>query len=227
MAAPPLPQTPSAGTQPSQGASAVGSGAPSPTVGTPQSPAAGGNITSSSLEQRRVALLLDINLDLLQEINRLQAQGKGGATSPQHLQQLKSTGQPVAMASEEYIQCMRRVQANMSYLVPLHSGTPAKKPPGPVHMTPPPHLAAQLAVKYEQLKEAFPGWPGYDHRMSGSGPAGGNLHMGGGSGTGGIGSPTANTAPTNMTMPMNMNMNMNMNMGMNLNGMNAPTPTQL
>ena len=78
------------------------------------------------------------------------------------------------MASEDYIQCLRRVQANLAYMMPKAQPgqhNESKALPGPAHMTAPPHLP-QLKDKYEQLKEVFPDWPGYDHRSAQSG--GGN-----------------------------------------------------
>ncbi|KAF2173891.1 hypothetical protein M409DRAFT_62120 [Zasmidium cellare ATCC 36951] len=156
MAAPPLPQTPGNQQAPASNA------APSPM--SPQSPG------SQNREQQRIGLLFDINVELLQEVRRLQAEGHGGAISPQQLMQLRNEGKPDKMASDEYIQCLRRVQANLAYLMPKASSDPsgqaqAKAPPGPAHMTPPPHMA-QLQPKYEQLRELFPGWPGMDQRPS-------------------------------------------------------------
>lgn len=151
MAAPPLPLTPS--TQAAPGSSTADS-SPRP----PLSP------SSQNREQERVSLLLDINLDLLQEVNRLQAEGKGGATSPQQQIQLKQLGQPDHLATEEYIQCLRRVQANLGYLMPKAQNDPQKTPQGPMHMTPPPHMP-QLQPKYDLLLSLFPGWSGLDNRL--------------------------------------------------------------
>ncbi|KAI7489779.1 hypothetical protein KC357_g2139 [Hortaea werneckii] len=154
MAAPPLPQSPAHAQQP------AGSSA-SPVPGTPQSPSSHGR------EQQRIALLLDINMDLLQEVHRLQAQGKGGAISPQQMAQLKNEGKQADMASEEYMQVLRRVQANLAYLMPKAQNDSAKTPPGPAHMTPPPHMP-HMQSKYDQLFELFAGWQGFDRRQSGA-----------------------------------------------------------
>lgn len=154
MAAPPLPQTPGNQQAP------VNNTAPSPI--SPQSPG------SQHREQQRISLLFEVNVELLQEVNRLQAEGHGGAISPQQLMQLRNEGKPDKMASDEYIQCLRRVQANLAYLMPKASTDPsgqAKAPPGPAHMTPPPHMS-QLQARYEQLRDLFPGWSGLDHRPS-------------------------------------------------------------
>lgn len=150
MAAPPLPQTPSNRQQ----------AASSDTASSPQTPQSPGN---QNREQQRVALLLDINVELLHEVNRLQSEGKGGATSPQIQAQMKSQGQPSDFASDEYMQVLRRVQANLGYLMPTAQGDQQKVPKGPVHMTPPQHMP-QLQSKYDQLQELFPDWPGMDRR---------------------------------------------------------------
>lgn len=75
--------------------------APSPTA--PQSPC------TQNREQQRVTLLLEINNELLQEIDRLQGDGQGGVISQQQPQQLRNDGQPEKPASELYISTMRRV----------------------------------------------------------------------------------------------------------------------
>jgi hypothetical protein len=155
MAAPPLPQTPNAVQH--AGASAAVS---------PQAPQSPG---TQAREQKRVDMLLEINIDLLQEINSLQSQGRGGAMNPQHQLQLRQLNMDDSMAAEEYIQCLRRVQANLAYLAPRADAQQAfKAPPGPAHMTPPVHMP-QLQSKYEQLRELFPGWAGNDARMAQAG----------------------------------------------------------
>ncbi|KAK5131166.1 hypothetical protein LTR08_001252 [Meristemomyces frigidus] len=154
MAAPPLPQTPGSAQQ----ALSTGS-APSP--GTPQSPG------SQSRDQQRVALLLDINAELLQEVSRLQSEGKGGASNPQQQALLKAQGQPMDLATDDYVQVLRRIQANLGYLMPKAQNDQQKAPKGPAHMTPPPHMP-QLQPRYDQLQEIFPDWQGYDRRPSAS-----------------------------------------------------------
>lgn len=59
---------------------------------------------SQAREKERLALLLDINVELLQEINKLQAQGQGGAMNPQQAALYKANGQSDKMASDLYIQ---------------------------------------------------------------------------------------------------------------------------
>jgi hypothetical protein len=68
------------------------------------SPSAAASPANLSQEKERIALLLDINVELLQEMHRLQAQGKGGATSQSAAAHLKSQGLPDALASDEYTQ---------------------------------------------------------------------------------------------------------------------------
>jgi len=130
----------------------------SPTPPSPGSPGSG------TIEHQRAALLLDINLSLLQEVSALQAAGKGGATSPQQAAQLIAQGQPGDLAAPEYIDVLRRVQANIAYLAPRASGDTSKMVKGPAHMTPPAHMP-QLQAKYDRLRELFPGWVGYDLRQ--------------------------------------------------------------
>lgn len=75
----------------------------------PRSPA------SDAREKERLELLLEINLELLQEMQKLQGQGKGGA-SPSHAQLLKDQGQTAQMASEEFIQYTTCVSEDLGYI---------------------------------------------------------------------------------------------------------------
>ncbi|KXL49273.1 hypothetical protein M433DRAFT_141629 [Acidomyces richmondensis BFW] len=155
MAAPPVPPTP-----------AVSTTAPNPPTASskPPTPPYPSNPDGGSIEQQRAALLLDINISLLQEVNALQAAGKGGATSPQQAAQLIAQGQSGDLAAPEYVDVLRRVQANIAYLAPRASGDVSKMVKGPAHMTPPAHMP-QLQPKYDRLRELFPGWLGYDLRQ--------------------------------------------------------------
>ena len=138
--------------------------------GTPLSPQA------ASRERARVMVLLDINSHLLQEVVALQSQGKAGSgpaqaqpspTSPTSAtepsggvmnspDQSKQT--PNKPASQEYADCMRRLQANLSYLAAIAD---AKKkasgnlPAGPAIMVPPPHLQSVFEL-YKNLNKLFP-----------------------------------------------------------------------
>lgn len=152
---------------------------PLPSVQQPQSP--------ESLEQdkSRVCVLLKINAYLLQEVVSLQGQGKAGGP-PSSLPQQSPTQETGAASpasasdpsnplnnspidptrppgskppSPEYIECMRRLQANLSYLAAIAD---AKKkaagtvPVAPAIMTPPPHFAAVREL-YTQLNALFQG----------------------------------------------------------------------
>lgn len=163
MAAPPLPLTPQSQQQ-------AGTHDAIPAITTPKSPRSPG---AQSREAARVQLLLGINRELLEEVQRLQDSGKGGAISQQQVLQFRNEGKPDKMASDEYIQCLRRVQANFAYLMPKaqsaggqSSANESKLLPGPAHMTPPPHMPESMKERYEQLKELFPEWQGLDQRMA-------------------------------------------------------------
>lgn len=136
----------------------------SASIASPKSPQSPGTQTR---EQQRISLLLSINVELLEGVNRLQQNGSGGAISLQQQMQLQQAGKDGKMASDEYIQCLRRVQANLAYMMPkAQKGQDESKiQPGPAHMTPPRHMP-QLKERYEQLKELFPGWQGLESRMS-------------------------------------------------------------
>lgn len=84
--------------------------------------------------------------------------------NPQQLSAQKASGGPDKVASEDYIQCLRRVQANLAYLAPrADANMNPKAPPGPAHMTCPPHLAdGEVGGLYAQLRELFQGWIGLD-----------------------------------------------------------------
>ncbi|KAF4300978.1 hypothetical protein GTA08_BOTSDO10675 [Botryosphaeria dothidea] len=131
--------------------------------GTPANKPGAGMPTSPGQLQRereQVTLLLDINRELLQETLRLQEQGKGGLmTNPPPGQDGDGTKQ---MASKEYIECLRRLQANLSYLATFADRVqnPNKPvPPGPAIMTIPAQPQA-LNEMYTKLQTLFPGWKG-------------------------------------------------------------------
>ena len=158
MAAPPLPNTPS---NPSN--------LPSPNLNSP--PKTPLSPTSSSREQQRIAHLFTLNSLLIAEINALQAAGQGGVLNPTQAEAARQKGASDKMASEDYIHTMRRVQANLQYL--MHKQQPAaggegnasgKQLPGPAIMTAPPHLGERLKAEYDRLRELFPEWSGLDGR---------------------------------------------------------------
>ncbi|QQK46273.1 pro-apoptotic serine protease nma111 [Penicillium digitatum] len=112
-------------------------------------------------EKARVTALLDINSALLQEVVNLQAAGKAGpasnpdtnSPSSEQLDASKAHQKP----SPEYIECMRRLQANLAYLATIADR--AKKaggvvPQTPAIMTPPPNLPTVNEL-YARLNELF------------------------------------------------------------------------
>jgi len=114
-------------------------------------------------EKERVTLLLEINVELLQEIHNLQAQGKGGAQNAAQAEALRSKGLPDTAASQEYIQILCRLHANLGYLCAQSDlqkpGSKAPHPPS--FMKAPPNMPA-LEDKYTELRRLFPGWVGRD-----------------------------------------------------------------
>ncbi|KAJ5623582.1 hypothetical protein N7490_012187 [Penicillium lividum] len=95
-------------------------------------------------EKVRMTTLLDINSTLLEEIVNLQTLGKAGS--------LNADG-TAPKPSQEYIDCMRRLQANLSYLASITDKQ--KRLPAPALMTPPPSLPV-LNDLYQKLNELFP-----------------------------------------------------------------------
>lgn len=129
---------------------------------------------AAARERARVTILLDINSALLQEVVNLQANGKAGPasnqasatgspSSPQDAQK-PSNGSDTAKAApptgkptQEYVDCMRRLQANLAYLATVADRakkTGATGPQTPAIMTPPPHLPS-INQLYASLNELF------------------------------------------------------------------------
>jgi hypothetical protein len=127
------------------------------------SPSAGGSPVNTSQEKERISLLLEINLELLQEMHRLQAEGKGGATSPQAAAHLKREGLPDALASEEYTQINLRLHSNLGYVCSQTDNQSkfGAAPHPPSYVTAPPNMP-QLEPKYNRLRSLFAGWTGRD-----------------------------------------------------------------
>lgn len=135
-----------------------------------QQPAAT-NPQASAKEEERVTTLLEINSHLLQEVMNLQAQGKAGPASQQ------SPTSPISGAdntnagptspndpsksqppSQEYADCMRRLQANLAFLAAIADASrkaTGTRPVGPAIMVPPPHLTSVHPL-YQKLKALFP-----------------------------------------------------------------------
>ncbi|KAM5468429.1 hypothetical protein MferCBS49748_003476 [Microsporum ferrugineum] len=129
---------------------------------------------AAARERARVTILLDINSALLQEVVNLQASGKAGPasnqpsatgspSSPQDTQKSSNgpdSAKPAAPAgkpSQEYVDCMRRLQANLAYLATVADRakkTGATGPQTPAIMTPPPHLPSVNQL-YASLNELF------------------------------------------------------------------------
>lgn len=116
---------------------------------------------AAAREKARVTILLDINSALLHEVVNLQAAGKAGSApnADSNADQGSDTPKPAPQKpSPEYIECMRRLQANLSYLATIAER--AKKPGGaapqaPAILTPPSNVPAVNHL-YNKLNELFP-----------------------------------------------------------------------
>ncbi|EEP78162.1 predicted protein [Uncinocarpus reesii 1704] len=133
----------------------------------------------SAREKARVTVLLDINSALLQEVVNLQSSGKTGvsnqpATTPAQDQQTTASptepsasqsqgsgsqpAKPATKSTQEYVDCMRRLQANLAYLATVADRakkTGVAAPLAPAILTPPPSMPSLIAA-YTQLNELFP-----------------------------------------------------------------------
>ncbi|KAH9861775.1 hypothetical protein J1614_011528 [Plenodomus biglobosus] len=109
--------------------------------------------------QDRMATLLEINSILIKEVCDLQVQGKAGQVGP------TPDGKPDGdkpQPSKEYVEYMRRLQANLAYLA--QSAEKTHKPgqqlqPGPAIMVAP-SSPIELVNLYVKLQDLFPGWKG-------------------------------------------------------------------
>lgn len=101
-------------------------------------------------EKIRVITLLDINSTLLQEITNLQAAGRAGSSA-----QVDGTNgiQAAQKPSQEYIDCMRRLQANLTYLASITDKQ--RRLPAPAILTPPPNTPTLNEI-YKKLNDLFP-----------------------------------------------------------------------
>jgi len=104
-----------------------------------------------SREKERFALLLDINHELLYESIQIQttqqelkkehaAEGNPGERKPTEEETL---------LQQDYLQCMRRLQANLTYMAALADRKPeVKVPPCPAYLSAPPlNLSAKLRAQ--------------------------------------------------------------------------------
>ncbi|RBA16781.1 hypothetical protein FPRO05_01505 [Fusarium proliferatum] len=142
------------GQQPQQPVSAGLSTPQTPTFSTNQGPAANGTLTAAPLspgtesrDKERFALLLDINHELLYESIQIQA------TQQELKKESAAAGNPAdkkpteeeTQLQQDYLQCMRRLQANLSYMAALADRKPeVKVPPCPAYLTAP---ALTLSLK--------------------------------------------------------------------------------
>jgi len=129
------------------------------------------NPQAAAREEERVITLLEINSHLLQEVMNLQAQGRAGpagrqsptspnlgsdgATAESNVPNDSSRSQP---PSQEYADCMRRLQANLAFLAAIADASrkaTGTRPVGPAIMIPPPHLTSVHPL-YQKLKALFP-----------------------------------------------------------------------
>ncbi|KAH6607690.1 cyc8-general repressor of transcription [Trichoderma cornu-damae] len=131
------PQTPTFSSHPPGGMAVP------PASAVPMSP------TTETLEKERFALLLDINHELLyesiqiqttqQELKREQAAINGNIPD-------RKPTEEENLFQQDYLHCMRRLQANLSYMAALADRKPeVKGPPCPAYLSPPPlNLALRL-----------------------------------------------------------------------------------
>lgn len=135
---------------------------------------------SIAREKLRVSVLLEINAHLLQDVVSLQTQGKTGFTSASQPQQSptqdsppnSATGEhhpgstnnspvdpskPTKPVSPEFVEDMKRLQANLSYLAALADRNKRNvMSNGPQIMAPPQHLKSVYDL-YKKLIALFPG----------------------------------------------------------------------
>ncbi|KAH0536158.1 hypothetical protein FGG08_006945 [Glutinoglossum americanum] len=121
-------------------------------------------------EKERVTLLLEINRELLQEVVNLQASGKAGMPGQppgQTTSQEKETKdekdgtdgqQTKPVPDKAYLECMRRLQANLAYLAAMadRSHKPGPIPTFPAIMIAPTEMPS-LSEPYRKLLALFPG----------------------------------------------------------------------
>ncbi|KAJ5621379.1 hypothetical protein N7528_006162 [Penicillium herquei] len=139
-----LPQSAQPGTPQSQGA---GQTLPQNQMQSPSPAQLQAQAQAVARERVRITTLLDINSTLLEEVMNLQKSGK--ATLSQN-----ADGVPIPQKpSQEYIDCMRRMQANLVYLA--NTTDKQKRMPIPAIMSPPPNVPA-LNESYQKLNELFP-----------------------------------------------------------------------
>jgi hypothetical protein len=123
-----------------------------------------------SIDKQRVSLILEINSYLLEQIQALQAEGKGGDVQSPQAANSSADGstEQQKKPSREYVEPLRRMQANLAYLASLaerHQKPNANHPPWPQVMTAPPG-DEKLAGMYARLQGLFPMWKAHQQRMA-------------------------------------------------------------
>jgi hypothetical protein len=114
---------------------------------------------AAAREKARVSVLLEINSTLLQEVVNLQAAGKAG-TAPAtdaNAEQGDAPKPAPQKPSQEYIECMRRLQANLAYLATIaeRAKKPGAVPQAPAILNAPTSVPAVKDL-YSKLNELFP-----------------------------------------------------------------------
>ncbi|GKU14543.1 unnamed protein product [Fusarium langsethiae] len=103
---------------------------------------------TESRDKERFALLLDINHELLYESIQIQAtqQELKKESAAAGITGDKKPSEEEAQLQHDYLQCMRRLQANLSYMAALADRKPeVKVPPCPAYLNAPPlNLSAKL-----------------------------------------------------------------------------------
>lgn len=150
---------------------AQNTGGPGPTVSPLQSsqPAyAQPPIQATAKDMERVSTLLEINSVLLREVANLQAQGKAGSIGPTPTSPKNDGSNPAIESpqqtqvqrlppSQEYAECMRRLQSNLAYLAAIADSTKKgnSRPANPAILVPPSHLPGVVPL-YQKLRDLFP-----------------------------------------------------------------------
>ncbi|KAF2785694.1 hypothetical protein K505DRAFT_221887, partial [Melanomma pulvis-pyrius CBS 109.77] len=125
-----------------------------PVKATPPSPL---SPVAQAREKDRMTTLLEINNLLIQEVVELQSQGRAGHIGPP-----PPEGDKQVQPAKEYVDCMRRLQSNLSFLA--QNAEKHNKPnhpiqPGPAIMVVP-ASPPELVELYTKLQELYPGWKG-------------------------------------------------------------------
>ena len=127
--------------------------------------------SQAELDKQRVTLILEINSQLLEQIQALQAAGKGGdvqSPAQNNAADGAEAQQQPKKPAREYVESLRRMQANLAYLASVaerHQKPNAQTPPWPQVMSAPPG-DERLAAMYSRLQALFPQWRVQQQRMA-------------------------------------------------------------